>query len=233
MELLFAEIACIHLAPQETTATASPATPLRFIDLPVELRVIVNGYFVVVGSVFFHPEQDSVYNARLVEGYEEYPAPGLTILRVSKAIHSEAEALYLSMNTFVLPSKRHVHPPTSCARVARTGFTGRILFSKSALKVTHIRLGLDSVQGYEQSTTDSTSWAHVDYIAGKSSGSGGTFDRMTKIQRLGKAHHRAHNRHFDRGFACQTRSASSRACSLSKSTLQMLAIQWGLAANSA
>lgn len=93
MELFFAEVACIPPSPPKDSTIAPSAMSFRFMDLPVELRLIVYGYLVVVGKVFFHPEQDLVYNRSLVAKYKKYQAPDLTILRMSKGIRSEAECI--------------------------------------------------------------------------------------------------------------------------------------------
>lgn len=69
--------------------------------------------------------------------YDLFHQPYLSIFRVSKAIQQEAEHLYFSANTFVLPSKWHF------MSFFGEGAPRRILFSKTAVKkIKHIELML-------------------------------------------------------------------------------------------
>ena len=94
--------------PTDTSSTpSSPTTsdqPFRFMDLPTELRLQIYGYLVVVGKVFYKPDDDSVLSSpRRFKDLRAYRKPDLSILMVSKAVHKEAEEVFLSQNLFVLP----------------------------------------------------------------------------------------------------------------------------------
>ena len=89
-------------------ATRSPSTacqrpPFRFLDLPPELRMLIYGELVVVGRVFFSPDWYEIEEGRRFDEYKQSTRPNLAILRVSRAVHDEAEDIYLSKNIFVLP----------------------------------------------------------------------------------------------------------------------------------
>jgi hypothetical protein len=89
-----------------TPALTSPSPrdqTFRFLDLPAELRCQIYEYFVVVGKIFYSPDYYSVKNEKRFKDWEAYRTPELTILRVCKQMHSEAEEIYLSKNLFVLP----------------------------------------------------------------------------------------------------------------------------------
>jgi hypothetical protein len=70
--------------------------PFRFMDLPAELRIHVYEELVVVGKIFFTPSSYEVRESCRFTDYTKYRKPSLTILRVSKDIHKEAEDVYLS-----------------------------------------------------------------------------------------------------------------------------------------
>jgi hypothetical protein len=100
--------------PPEVVApvtTTKPDQPLRFLDLPIEIRLCIYEYFVVVGKVFYTPtELEKEEGSRFLD-MDDYAVPSLTILRVNKQIHDEAERVYLSMNLFVLPLGFHLKQP--------------------------------------------------------------------------------------------------------------------------
>jgi hypothetical protein len=119
------------------TSTSPCDQPFRFLDLPVELRCQVYEYFVVVGKIFYSPDEYSVRNEKRFKDWEAYRAPELTILRVCKQLHSEAEKIYLSKNLFVLPDfLSHREPFRQYPRQEDcVSLPDRPLFSKSAAKI--------------------------------------------------------------------------------------------------
>jgi hypothetical protein len=91
--------------------TTKPDQPFRFLNLPTEIRLCIYEYFVVVGKVFYTPtELEKEEGSRFLD-MDDYAVPSLTILRVKKQIHDEAERVYLSMNLFVLPLGFHLKQP--------------------------------------------------------------------------------------------------------------------------
>jgi hypothetical protein len=125
------------------TTDASSAVALRrndtfrFLDLPVELRCQVYEHFVVVGKVFYTPDDYAVMTEKRFNDWESYKAPHLQILRVCKEIHNEAEDVYLSKNLFVLPDFFAYHAPFKTANLEPQGhiqFSYRSLFSAAANK---------------------------------------------------------------------------------------------------
>jgi hypothetical protein len=103
----------------------------------VELRCQVYEYFVVAGKIFYSPDEYSVRNEKRFKDWEAYRAPELTILRVCKQLHSEAEKIYLSKNLFVLPDfLSHREPFRQYPRQeACVSLPDRPLFSKAAAKI--------------------------------------------------------------------------------------------------
>lgn len=68
--------------------------PFRFMELPPELRLEVYRLLVVVGKVFYTPDWYDLDESVRFEDHATTRPPSLTLLRVSKAIHAEAEDLY-------------------------------------------------------------------------------------------------------------------------------------------
>ncbi|KAI4610636.1 hypothetical protein J4E83_008250 [Alternaria metachromatica] len=87
------------------TTTTTVFTPFRFLDLPVELRIMVYEELVVVGKVFYTPDDYAVKTEKRFKDWKSYRAPQLAILRTCKQVHKEAEEVYLGKNLFVLPDE--------------------------------------------------------------------------------------------------------------------------------
>ena len=107
------------------------ATSFRFMDLPTELRVQVYEYLVVVGKVFYTPDDYERRESSLYTKVDQYRKPDLAILRVSKRVHSEAEKVYLDANMFILPFKCDTFSPFS----EETPRHSRVIFSQAALRL--------------------------------------------------------------------------------------------------
>lgn len=73
-------------------------------DLAAELRVQVFEYLVVVGKIFYTPDEyDRDEGPIRFDGCDEHATPSLQLLRVCKQICDEAEDVYATKNLFVLP----------------------------------------------------------------------------------------------------------------------------------
>jgi hypothetical protein len=136
-----------------TTASSSASVlrgkdTFRFLDLCTELRCQVYEHFVVVGKVFYTPDDYAVKTETRFKDCTLYKAPELQILRVCKQIHVEAEDMYLSKNLFVLPDFFMYHAPMNSRHVNAQGyipFAKRPLFSahaKSLLR--HVSVSINS-----------------------------------------------------------------------------------------
>jgi hypothetical protein len=85
--------------------------PFRFLDLSAETRLQVYEHLVVVGKVFYSPDDFTLQNEDRFRDWTLYRKPELQLLRVCKQIHDEAEKVYLSKNLFVLPDFFHFRNP--------------------------------------------------------------------------------------------------------------------------
>ena len=160
--------------------------PFRFLDLPVELRLIVYKHLVVVGKVFYTPSWLEKREGSRFMDMDEYAVPPLAILRVNKQIHSEAEPVYLSKNLFVLP--QHWEKRKPFVEDIPEGAVDRHLFSsKAMIHVQNISVAFSSLPSAAPYTNMSSDWT------GESNRQY-DYDSMTPAQRLKEAHVEAMDR---------------------------------------
>jgi hypothetical protein len=74
-------------------------------DLPTALRVMVYEHLVVVGKLFYSSEYGPTDTGCRFAGRAEYSVPELSILRVCKQIHKEAEDICPTKKMFVMPDE--------------------------------------------------------------------------------------------------------------------------------
>jgi hypothetical protein len=120
--------------PTPSTTMQRLDRPFQFLNLPTELRIEVYKKALVVGKVFYTPDHYDIRNGSRFNDYESYEIPSLSLLRVCKQIHHEAEYEYLSKNLFVLPSSFASLNPFSRNGVVTSRPRGRWLFSKAAFQ---------------------------------------------------------------------------------------------------
>jgi hypothetical protein len=117
--------------------------PFRFLDLIPEVRLQVYEHLVVVGKVFYTPDDFTLDNDKRFKDWTLYRKPELQLLRVCKQIHSEVEEVYLSKNLFVLPDFFHFRSPINTNPINSTTihpsghipFPEKPLFSDAASKL--------------------------------------------------------------------------------------------------
>jgi hypothetical protein len=158
-------------------------------DLPVELRDMVYEELVVVGKIFYTPDEYAVMTEKRFKDWKSYRVPCLAILRVSKQVHDEAEKVYLGKNLFVLPDQATSRQPfiqsVHCNNGGREPgtkihipFPDRWLFSASAPgRIKNISVGFSWRTNEGLSAIDYPDW-RLSVILGK----------MTLRNRMQRAH---------------------------------------------
>lgn len=133
-------------------------TPFRFMDLPVELRLEVYKHLVVVGKVFYTPDEFHKRAGPRFDQHHIYQQPMLPILWVSEAVHSEAEDLYLTQNLFVLPFRFNECVPFA-DNEALSAY--RPLFSELAIqRIRHVSVEINHRDVRWSVTTEGSLWEY-------------------------------------------------------------------------
>jgi hypothetical protein len=174
----------------ELQAQNSPrGKPLHFLNLATEIRLQIYSHLVVVGKVFYSPDEFTLANDARFKDWFLYRKPELQLLRVCQKIHHEAEELYLSQNLFVLPDFFHFRNPINLDSLGPSGhipFPDRPLFSKNASKwLKNVSISFNPRLPAPH-MLDRSRW---DYLGGLNPAR--KFDNMTPAERLTFAHDRA------------------------------------------
>lgn len=145
----------------------------------MEIRYQIYEKLIVVAKVFYNVDGLSFHNEDRARERSAYRRPDLAVLRVSKAVHKEAEGIYLSKNQFVLPLLFYTHQPFN----TDDGAGSRKLFSTRALRVIkHVSFAMDSLAAYVSSGFPYTSWDSTEAM------SQGNFDQTIISERLDGIH---------------------------------------------
>ncbi|KAF2114707.1 hypothetical protein BDV96DRAFT_83551 [Lophiotrema nucula] len=146
----------------------------RFLDLPAELRVIIYEEVVVVGKIYYTPDQYDYHNG--IRHLGTFRKPELQFLRVCKQIHSEVEKIYLSKNLFVLPIGWEESGPFNTS-------PNRSLFSPAGFHlVKNISIALDQRMSKVKNPLNHLRWKF------KENRKGFLFHRLSADERLKFAH---------------------------------------------
>ncbi|KAJ4292514.1 hypothetical protein N0V90_009176 [Kalmusia sp. IMI 367209] len=155
-------------------------TTFLFLKLPAELRCLVYEELLVVGKVFYKDTAWERLNSIRYRDKAYYRTPSLEILRVCKAIHTEAEPIYLSKNLFVLPLGWALRPPFHITEDPPSD--ARQIFSKNGLKhVRNLCIAIDRTElvtstEFRQEFED---WVNEDFLQAR-------YDSTTVAERLKK-----------------------------------------------
>jgi hypothetical protein len=161
----------------------------HFLELATEIRLQIYSYLVVVGKVFYSPDDFTLVSDARFKGCFLYRKPELKLLRVCQQIHDEAEELYLSKNLFVLPDFFHFRNPINLDSLGPSGhipFPDRPLFSRNAAKwLKHVSISFNPRLPAPHMLGRSK-WQYLDGL-----NPARMFDNMTPAERLTFAHDHA------------------------------------------